>query len=277
MVAQEKLQEVQELKQLLRKHPVIAVSSLHGLPADQYNQMRKKLRGKAEVRVTKMTLLNRAIAELNDKKLGELEAVMEGPTALVFSDMNAFKLFNFLKKNKGRAPAKAGQVAPFDIVVPAGDTGLPPGPALGELKKVGINAKIEGPTIKVVSDSVVCKKGQTVSQDAAAALNKLNIRPMEIGMSLVVALEEGLIYKSDVLNIDEEKVLADFVSAHRNAVNLSVNSAYPTKATISVIIQKAFSEARNLGVNAEILDRKIIDLLMAKAAAQAGALKSLVK
>ena len=77
--------------------------------------------------------------------------------AVIFTEMTPFRLYAFLKKNKGKAAAKEGQLAPNDIIVPAGDTGLPPGPALSDLKGAGLQVKIQGPTIEITEDKVVAK------------------------------------------------------------------------------------------------------------------------
>ncbi len=272
-----KITEVSTLTELINGAKTIALSPIRGLPANQFQEMREKLRGKATIKVTKMTLFRRALDAADNKQLVELEGHIEGPVAVVFTDMDPFRLFAFLKKNKSKAAAKAGQVAPFDIVVPAGDTGLPPGPALSDLKAAGINARIDGGSIKVAKNSVVAKAGEAITPAAASALTKLGIKPMEIGMTLSAAFEDGTIYTDTVLNIDEEATLASLQDGFRSAFNLAFNASYFTGKTIEPLLQKGFADARNLGVNAIVLDTGIIDNLMAKAQASAMAIKVKVK
>ncbi|MBN3036867.1 MAG: 50S ribosomal protein L10, partial [Candidatus Diapherotrites archaeon] len=174
MARETKVKEVKELTEFLQKYPVVAIASIKSLPAPQFQEIRKKLRGKAVVRVTKINLLKRAMKAAGKN---ELETNLTGPIAVLFTEMSGFKLFKTLKQSRSKAPAKVGQEAPFDLIVPKGDTGLPPGPALGDLKSAGINARIDGGSIKVMSDSTVAKKGETITELAAAALNKLGIKP----------------------------------------------------------------------------------------------------
>jgi len=96
-----------------------------------------------------------------------------------------------IKKNKGSSSAKAGMLAQDDIVIPAGDTGLPPGPALSDLKQAGLKTKIQGPTISIAEDKLVAKKGEAISAGVANALGKLNIKPIKIGLNLVACYEHG--------------------------------------------------------------------------------------
>jgi large subunit ribosomal protein L10 len=277
MTSQAKIAEVEMLTKLIKASPTIAIAPITGLPASQFQEIRGKLRGQANIRVTKMTLLRKAIELAGNKKLVELEQATEGPIAVVFTSMNPFKLFAFLKRNKSKTFIKPGQRAPVDIIVPAGDTGIPPGPALGDLKNAGINVKIEGGSIKVSKDSTVAKKGEVVKLEVAGALAKLGVKPMEVGMTLSLAYEAGMIYADTVLNIDDEQVLASLQNGFRSALNLAFNTCYTNDETIGLLLQKGFREARNLGVNALVLDSGIIDTLLAKAQQSAVALKSMAK
>jgi large subunit ribosomal protein L10 len=260
-----KVTEVEQLSKLIKENTTIALAPISGLPALQFQEVRAKLRGKATIKVTKMTLFKRALDSVGDKQIIELEDHIEGPLAVIFTDMNPFKLFAFLKKNKSKAAAKAGQVASEDIIIPAGDTGLPPGPALGDLKTAGINARIDGGSIKVMKDSVVTKKGEVVSFEVAGALGKLGIKPMEVGMLLSAAYENGMIYTDTVLNIDEEATLASLQNGFRSAFNLAFNTFYFNSKTIEPLLQKGFADARNLGINALVLDTGVVEDLVVKA------------
>ncbi len=275
MVAPWKEQEIKELGEMLKKYPIIGVASIESLPAAQFQEIKAKVKGHAIVRVARKRLIKRAIDQARPE-LGVLVEYMEGPIALIFSDMNAFKLYNTIKRIKSKAPVKAGQVALNDIIVPAGDTGLPPGPALGDLKAAGINAKIEGSTIKVMKDSLVAKEGQVVSETVANALNKLGIKPVEIFLRVRAVYEDGTVFTPDVLDISEEETIAKIQTAYTNAFNLAVNSGYPTTETIEALIVKAFSSARNLSIESAFPTKETIDHILAKGVAHGRAIKSIV-
>lgn len=264
---------VSRLAEKIKKAKVIAIADIHNLPDKHLQAIKKKLRGKAEFLVVKNSLIKRAFEEANKAK--ELASQMTGPTSIILTDMEPFQFYKSVKKSKGKAAAKPGQIAPYDIVVPAGETTLPPGPILSELKQAGIQAQIQGGKVVIVKDSTVAKVGEKITDAAAKTLQKLGIEPFEIGMN-IVAVWENLLYPKSVLDVDEEKLMEQLKMANSYAFNLSFNIAYPTKENIKLLIQKAFLDSKNLAINANIYEKDVIDLLLSKARAQANALKGKV-
>ncbi|MBE6493413.1 MAG: 50S ribosomal protein L10, partial [Methanosphaera stadtmanae] len=185
-----------------------------------------------------------------------------------FTEMNPFKLFKILEDSKTEAPAKAGSIAPADIVVPAGDTSFPPGPILGELQQAGIPAKIDKGSIVVTDDAVVVEEGEPVPKNVADILTKLEIYPMEVGMDLLAVCEGNTVYTSDVLAIDEEETKTSLATAYQNAINLSVFAGILNSESAPLLIQKAARDAMNLAINANILTSETTDKILSKAYAQ---------
>jgi len=254
---------VARLVEKLKKAKVIALADLRELPDRQFGALRKKLKGKAEFVVAKNSLIVRAIEKSGKGK--ELLPHMKSSTALILTELNPFELYKFVKKARGKAAAKPGQIAPFDLVVPAGETALPPGPVLTELKNAKIQAQIQGGKVVIAKDSTVAKKGEKINELAAKALQKLGIEPFTVGMNVVAALEGAVVYMKDVMDIDEDKFMADLVGAYRNALNLSVEAGYPTKQNIEILVGKAYNNAKNLAVEANIYEKEVIGLILAKA------------
>jgi large subunit ribosomal protein L10 len=166
------------------------------------------------------------------------------------------------------APVKAGMTSPRDITIPAGDTGFPPGPIVGELQRVGVKARIQAGKVVILEDSSVLKQGDVVTTEVAGALAKFGIRPLELGLELRAAYEAGMIFSAEVLTIDEEKVMGQLQEAYLCAVNISVNTNYPTRATIGILIAKAFTAVHNLALNACVPVAEIIPTLLTKAKAE---------
>jgi len=265
---------VDKLASQLKETPAIGILNMHKLPAYALQKIKRELDGKANIYFAKKSILTFAMANAGKDEL--LQYFGQQP-ALLLTDMNPFKLYKFLQTNKSPASAKPGDVAPKDIEVKAGPTDLMPGPAISTLTKVGIPAKVEGGKIAVMKDKVVCKAGQTLSADLVAALQLLKVQPMEIGLDLVAIAEGKLVYKRDVLAVDETKMLADLMLATNHAINLSVNAGWPTKQTAEIMIRKAFANAKAVGIEGKVLDKGIIDHLLAKAKLQADALNAQVK
>jgi large subunit ribosomal protein L10 len=273
-IASWKKEEVKDLKGLIGSHKVVGMADLSDIPAPQLQKMRRTLKDSAQIKMSRKTLMNLA---LNDSEKTNIEALgehMEGQPALIFTDMNPFKLYKILEESKTQAPAKAGNIAPSDIVVPQGDTAFPPGPMLGELQKIGIPAKIDKGKIVITKDKTVVEEGEQIPGNVASILTRLEIHPMEVGIDLKAAYEDQTIYTADLLTIDSEKTLSDIQNAYTKALNLSVNAEIFNKVSMPILISKAANNAINLAVNSEILNGKTILLLIPKAYNQMLALAS---
>ncbi|MBI3026922.1 50S ribosomal protein L10 [Candidatus Woesearchaeota archaeon] len=274
-VAEYKKEIVGSLVNLINEYPIIAVVNMENLPAPQLQAMRAQLRSSFKITMTKRRFMNLAIEQTKSKKEGieKLEVHLGGMPALIFTKENPFKLSKTLQKNKSPAPAKPGQTAPRDIAVSKGPTSFAPGPIIGELALAGIKAGVESGKVAIKEDTVVVKAGEKIKPKVAEILTRLGIQPMEVGLELVAVYERGLIYTKDVLSIDETEYKNRLSNASRWAFNLAVNSAYPTKETISVLIGKANNDAKNLGISQNIFDKGIIELLLGKAQQQMISLK----
>ncbi|MBI2597614.1 MAG: 50S ribosomal protein L10 [Candidatus Diapherotrites archaeon] len=223
------------------------------------------------MRVSKTRIMRMALAFSGKEAL---KGFVGKSCAVIFTDINPFELFSFLKKNKGSVAAKAGQIAPEDILIQARDTGLPPGPALSDLKASGLDVRVLGQTIVIAKDKVVTKKGEPVSKAVAGTLSKLDIKPIKIGMRVLSVFENGQLFDENVLDIDTQKVFQEFVAAYNLALNLAFNSRYFSKETIPLLVVKAFREAKAVALEFEIFDSGTISEFIERAAVHANALKS---
>ena len=275
-VAAWKKDMVSELVQDMREYPVVAIVDMEGIPGQQIQSMRAGLRAHAKLKMTKDKLILLALDEISKEKPGiaDLKDAVHGQCAVVTTDIDSFKLFKKLESTKTAAPAKEGQLAPYDIVVPKGPTPFGPGPIIGELQKIGIPAAIEAGKIAVKKDTTLVKAGEPIPGPVADMLPKLEILPMEVGMDLRAAYEDGVIYKRDVLNIPDDYYSTMFATAAHDALALGVSIAFPTKDTIVPLIAKAFRETMGLSIAAAIPTKENIEMLLAKADAQMLAIAS---
>ncbi len=272
-VSNKKKEIIKEFQKLVEEYPIIGAVDVENLPALQLNRMRKQLRGTVLVKMTKRRLLSIVLKNSKKEGIDKLIPYLKGMPALLFSKESPFKLYSILKKNKSKAPIKAGQTAPNDIVVPAGPTSFAPGPIIGELGALKIKAGIEGGKVAIKEDCIVAKEGDVISPSLAGVLTRLGIEPMEIGLNITGIWENGDILTKDVLDIDEEKYAGDFATAASWAFNLAVNAGILNKETIVPIIQKSHTDAFKLAVEQDIMTDGTKGLIMAKAEAQAMSLK----
>ncbi|MBI5225909.1 50S ribosomal protein L10 [Candidatus Micrarchaeota archaeon] len=239
-----KIKIVAELQKKLDSSEVVAVASIKSLPSKQYGAIKKKTRGAVTVSFARLSLIRRAIEQSKRKaELKPIEDALGDGCVLLFSSLDAFKLYKLFKQNKSKTGAKPGAIAPSDLIVPAGETNLAPGPVLTELKQAGIQAKIQGPKVVITKDAVVTKKGQPVSESAAKILNKLGVEPFEVGLLVQKVYDHGTLYDGDALNIDEDAILAQLVQAHQEALNVAVFAEIYNDVSTPVILQKAEREA----------------------------------
>ena len=268
-----KREEVDEIADFLDRYESVGVIDITGIPSRQLQDMRRDLHGTAEIRVSRNTLLMRALEEAG---LDELPGYVSGQVGLVGTNENPFGLYQQLEASKTSAPINAGEVAPNAIVIPEGDTGMDPGPFVGELQTVGANARIEEGSIKVLEDSTVLKAGGEVSADLANVLSELGIEPKEVGLDLRGVVAEGVLEPED-LELDLEEYRADVEAAAARARNLALNASFPTASTLPALLGKASGEAKSLGLQAAIEDPDVLPDLIGKADGQVRALAARVE
>ncbi|QHS16285.1 50S ribosomal protein L10 [haloarchaeon 3A1-DGR] len=266
-----KKEEVDELVEFIDSFASVGVVGVAGIPSRQLQLMRRELHGSADLRMSRNTLVVRALEEV-DEGVEQLTEHVSGQVALVGTNDNPFGLYKQLEASKTPAPINAGEVAPNDIVIPEGDTGVDPGPFVGELQTVGAAARIQDGSIQVTEDSTVLEEGEVVSDDLANVLTELGIEPKEVGLDLKSVYSEGVLFEPEELAIDVEEYEADVQAAAAAARNLSVNASYPTARTAGTLLAKASGEAKSVALHAEIESPDVVPDLIGKADAQLRAL-----
>lgn len=252
-VQPKKREALERIKNSLSPYSVIAAADLVGVRSTQIQEIRKMLRGKAEMLVAKNTIFKRASQELesNKKNINKFADSLNGPFALLFSNKNPFELIVFLNKNKVNVPAKGGDIATGDIVIPAGNTGLPPGPIISEFGEVKIPTKIESGSIWVSKDTVVVKKGDTISTKLASVLTRLGMKPMEAGLSIMAAYDNGSILNEKDLEMDIENYKNQIIQSYKEGLSLASEATYLTPQSIPLILGRAWRQALTIAVKSE--------------------------
>lgn len=277
--ASRKKEELKQIINLMTGNPVIGIANITGIPAAQMQTMKKKLRGKISVKVVKNTLLLMALEEMAKKEhnVEKLKDEVDGQTAIIATNINPFKLYKEMDATKTKMPAKGGETAPEDIMVKSGETEFKPGPIVGELQKAGIPAAIEKGKVTIKQDKIVVKSGEKIPRNLAVVLTRLGIFPLTAGFDLTAVYENGMIFKPDVLAIDETKTRNDIMKIGAQAFALAIHLSYVTPFTIKPLITKAHNQALSLSVNLNIPTKETIKMIVSKAYSQGLALKSIIK
>jgi large subunit ribosomal protein L10 len=153
----------------------------------------------------------------------------------------------------------------MDVVIPAGNTGQPPGPIISQLNAVGLPTRIESGSVWVSKDTLVVRKGERISARLAAVLSKLGIKAVEASLSMRAVLDEGLIIDGEQLKINVKGMRQNFEQSYGEAFALSLSIAYPTTENVVMLLQIAHQKAFALSLNAAVPTKETIADLVKKA------------
>jgi large subunit ribosomal protein L10 len=170
-----------------------------------------------------------------------------------------------LEKGKVKTTAKSGDIAAMDVIIPAGNTGQPPGPIISQLNAVGLPTRIESGSVWVSKDTIVVRKGEAINERLAAVLSKLGVKAVEAGLSIKAVFDEGLMIIGDQLKLDVEGTRKKLEQSQEEAFALSLSMAYPTSETIVLLLQTAQQKAIALSLNAAMPTKETIADLLRKA------------
>ncbi|HEY4679867.1 MAG TPA: 50S ribosomal protein L10 [Nitrosarchaeum sp.] len=272
-----KAQMYQQLLEIPKKYKVVALVKINKVRASQILPLRKALKGEVEFVCVKDRVAQKALEKLDIPGIKGISEELTGQCLFIFTNMSPFKLNVLLAKNKIMMAARGGDIASVDIVVPAKNTGIAPGPMLTEFKEAGIPTKIDQGTIWIQKDTTPVKKGEAINEKLAALLGKLDIKPVEAGISLYTALEEGLKYAAEEMIVDVAKIRNAFTQFHQEAISLSIEAAYVTAENINQILSKAAQSARSVSVESGFMTDETKEQILQKAHSQANALSTKAK
>ena len=268
----------QQMLELPKSYNVIALSKVNKVRATQLMMIRKKFHKEIVIKVIKNRVTQRAFEKIdNIPRLSEFSDKLEGQCLLLFTNANPFRLNLIFDKSKIFLPAKGGDIAPTEIIVPAGNTGITPGPVLSEFKEANVPTKIDQGSIWVVKDTRVAKPGDQISQKLASLLSRLDVKPIEAGISVSCALADGLLFTEEDLKIDLDAYVKEMAKGAFEGLNLAIVCGYLTPETVRPLILQAGQEALNLSVSAGYLTKDTIIPILLNAQAQSLSVSNLAK
>jgi large subunit ribosomal protein L10 len=267
----------QQLQDMPKKYKVMALVRMEKVRSSQLLPLRKKFKGEIEIISIKDKVAKKAFSTLKIPGIEKMIDSLKGQCLFMFTNMSPFKLNVLLGKNKIKLAARGGDIASMDVVISPKNTGVAPGPILTDFKEAGVATKIDQGTVWITKESVPVKKGGVISAKLATLLGKLDIKPIEAGISLNAALEEGKHFAKDDLTIDVEKFRDAFGQAHQEAVSLAIEVAYATSDTIKQILAKAAQSSRSVSIESGYVTDDTREQILQKAHSQAKGLASKAK
>ena len=274
---QKKVQMYQQIQEVPKKYNVIALVRMEKVRSSQLLPLRKKFKGEVEIISIKDKVAQKALAGIGIPGIEKLAEKLVGQCVLMFTNMSPFKLNILLGKNKIMMAARGGDIASKEVVIKAGNTGITPGPILTDFKEAGVATKIDQGTIWITKDSTAAKKGDVITAKLATLLSKLDVKPVEAGISLDSAVAEGITYSKDEMVIDVERYRNAFAQAYQEALALSIEIGYVTKENVTSLLVKAVQGARSVSIEAGYFVDETKEQILQKAHAQARALASKAK
>lgn len=222
-----------KLKGLLEEYKSIFIVTVDNVSSQQMHEIRQALRGEGVVLMGKNTMVRRALKTFvaDVPEYERLLPFVKGNVGFVFTNGDLKEIRDKILSNKVAAPARAGAVAPVDVWVPAGNTGMEPGKT-SFFQALGVPTKIARGTIEITTDLKLVEAGAKVGPSEATLLNMLNISPFTYGMGIAQVYDQGNTFPASVLDIGEEQLLKAFSSAITTIASLSLALNYPTLPSV---------------------------------------------
>ncbi|WP_337860363.1 50S ribosomal protein L10 [Ferroplasma sp.] len=274
--AQWKVDMVNSLTEELNESPVSAVISISGLRNKEFQKIRNDLRGEVQIKVLRSRLLRFAMEKSNKSNIAGLTDYAYGQIALLTTKQSPKKVYDILVSKRTKAAARGGEIAEEDIVIEPRETSFPPGPMISVFQKVGISAGIEKGKIVIKSEVTLVKKGESISKEKAQVLEKLEILPVTVGLEMIAAYEDGLVYTKDALSITIEQIVSDMAGAFLKAKAIALETGFMVPEIMPELLSKAYLQAQSLAIAANFVDEKNIDIFIRKAVINATTLNSLI-
>ncbi|KAK9127928.1 hypothetical protein Syun_016725 [Stephania yunnanensis] len=249
--ADKKIAYDRKLSELLDEYTQILIVAADNVGSKQLQDIRRGLRGDSVVLMGKNTMMKRTVRVHSDKTGNKaflsLIPLLVGNVGLIFTKGDLKEVSEEVSKYKVGAPARVGLVAPIDVVVPPGNTGLDPSQT-SFFQVLNIPTKINKGTVEIITPVELIRKGEKVGSSEAALLAKLGIRPFSYGLVVLSVYENGSVFSPDVLNLTEDDLIEKFAAGVSMATALSLAVSYPTLAAAPHMFINAYKNVLAIAV-----------------------------
>lgn len=258
------------MNRLLDEYKKIVVVGVDNVQSAQLQAIRMQLRGTAEMLLGKNTMMKKVLtnrrdaedATDRDKHLWEkfvAEGLLKLNVGLIFTNAELTKVKEVIDNNLIQAPARQGSVAPVDVVVPAGNTGLEP-TKTSFFQALNIGTKITKGTVEILKDVQVVTEGDKVGSSEATLLQMLKIKPFHYGLEILTIYDEGNVYGAWVLSITDELMMEKCSGAINNVTCLSLGLGIPTILSAPHTVMNAFKNCMGLALSEPFADYEVSGL-----------------
>jgi large subunit ribosomal protein LP0 len=271
----------EKLNGLLNENRAILLCNVDNVGSNQMHQIRQSLRGEATLLMGKNTMIRKAVRQLaaEDASLEKLLPLLKGNIGLVFTNGDLPSIREKIMSNRVQAPAKAGAIAPCDVIVPAGNTGMEPGKT-SFFQALGVPTKIARGTIEITNDVHLIKANTKVGPSEATLLNMLDISPFTYGLTVISVYDNGVVFDPSILDITNETMIKNLMEGIQQIACMSLALKYPTVASMPHLLVNGYKNLVAISLASDYCIEQVKDLKEllenpeALAAAQAAAASS---
>jgi len=241
-----------KLKGLLEENKSIFIVGVDNVSSQQMHEIRGALRGEAVVLMGKNTMVRRAIKGwiAENPEYERLLPHVKGNVGFVFTNGDLKTIRDKILANKVAAPARAGAVAPADVYIPAGNTGMEPGKT-SFFQALGVPTKIARGTIEITADLKLVEAGAKVGASETVLLNMLNISPFTYGMGIFQVYDQGNCFPPSVLDIEESQLLKAFSSAITTIACISLAANFPTLPSVMHSVVNSYKKVLSVAIETD--------------------------
>jgi len=238
-----------KLGKLLEEYPKIIIVGADNVGSNQMQRIRKSLRGRAVLLMGKNTMVRKAVrgAAESNENLNALLPHIKNNVGLLFAKDDLSSIKKIILENKVAAPAKVGAIAPIDVIVPAGPTGMEP-TQTSFLQALNIPSKIVKGQVEIANDVKLLSVGQKVGSSEATLLAKLSIKPFFYGLGILKIYDEGSIYDASVLDMTDDIILQKFAAGLKNVASISLALGKPSLASLPHLLKKGYKNVLSVSL-----------------------------
>ncbi|KAG8466558.1 hypothetical protein KFE25_007937 [Diacronema lutheri] len=247
-----------KLNTLFAQYERMFIVGVDNVGSRQMQEIKIELRGKAEVLNGKNTQMRRAISNLSNERpeVWCLIEELKKNVAFVMTNGDLGEVKTVLEGNQKPAAARSGALAPVDVWIPKGPTGLDPAQT-SFFQALNIPTKINKGSIEIIQDVQVIKAHTRVGPSEAALLNKLGKKPFNYGLVVQKVYEAGAVFDPSVLAISQEMLLGSVAAAIGNIAAVSLATNFPTQASLPYMVMNGFKEVAGVGLAADFIFEQI--------------------
>ncbi|KAF5199796.1 60S acidic ribosomal protein P0 [Thalictrum thalictroides] len=252
--ADKKIAYDKKLCQHLDDYTQVLVVAADNVGSNQLQNIRRGLRGDSVVLMGKNTMMKRSVRlhaeSTGNKAFLNLIPLLVGNVGLIFTKGDLKEVSEEVGKYKVGAPARVGLVAPIDVVVPPGNTGLDPSQT-SFFQVLNIPTKINKGTVEIITPVELIKKGDKVGSSEAALLAKLGIRPFSYGLVVLSVYDNGSVFNPEVLDLTEDDLIGRFAAGVSMVTSLALAISYPTLAAAPHMFINGYKNILSIAVATE--------------------------